>query len=1078
MNSDDYKSEKLLRFLLIFLICQFPPFIAHNLAGDNMKIVQDGLTIYGKVVSFDQMPLPGVNVVEKGTTNGAVTDLDGKYSITVSGSDAILIFSFVGYLQEELPVKGQTEINITMVEDISALDEVVVVGYGSIKKRDIVGSVSTVNTEDLKNSASSASFVDYLQGKAAGLSIQSNSGVPGAQSRVLIRGMNTLHAGSGSPLWIIDGIPVHSYNPASNNGTEAQSPMSLINPNDIESIQVLKDAGATAIYGSRGSNGIILVTTKSGKGGKGTLDINYSTGVSELSRTPEDIGYTSTEEWFAIMDVAAQNEGNEFYDPQFTYNRTPYATDLLTREEALAVNTNWFDQILQQGSYTEMNVSGTSGFEKGNIFLSGNYRKDNSVIKHNDLERYSLRANMNFHPIENLELGTNLNVSHTRNNRMKNSGKGNTGGNQSGNTGGFTSAGYDALPWYPVYNDSSMYYNPLVSNPVANADPNNIKDELTTYRALGSLTAQYNMPFLKGLSVRTEGSFDILQTNQTNWVSADIRDENFGSMAREEAILLKTLNTNLFATYNRVIENHSIVFTAGMEGQRDDGYLRRMEGWDIQGTYQELGQPLTLKEMEGRATDERYLLSYFSRLNYKFKERYILGLSFRRDGSSKFPAEQRWGNFAAVSGGWIISEEDFLSSAGRGTFLKLRGSFGQTGNEAIPSYLFVQTYNTNYLYGSSAIMGRGGTFPSNMVSGLTWEKTNSIDAGIDFGFFDNRVSGSVAYYYKMVDNLLLQTPLPISTGIDGGIYVYTANQAWGNIGQLDNSGFEFEISSVNINTGDFKWTTMFNFGTNRNEIKRLDDDGNNVIGKGYTIASVGGKIGEWYMARYADVDPETGVERIYALDRDHFQNTGETKPLIASDGADSLIYASRSAIQQNSFRLGNKSSVPAFYGGITNAFEYKGIDFSFFVSFSGGNYIFDYDEQVSTTTAPARIIRADVLGNYWEKPGDIAKYPRPMYNTPHEVKGENYDLAREWCAYDKYLYKGDYIRLKNVQLGYTLPSRLLNQMKISKLRIYVSGSNLFTYTDYKGWDPEGATHVYEATIPQLKVYSFGVDLGF
>ncbi|MFP4059390.1 MAG: hypothetical protein ACLFUC_02775 [Bacteroidales bacterium] len=271
---------------------------------------------------------------------------------------------------------------------------------------------------------------------------------------------------------------------------------------------------------------------------------------------------------------------------------------------------------------------------------------------------------------------------------------------------------------------------------------------------------------------------------------------------------------------------------------------------------------------------------------------------------------------------------------------------------------------------------------------------------------------------------------------------------------------------------------MFNFGTNRNEIKRLDNDGNNVIGNGYTIASVGGKIGEWYMAKFADVDPETGVERIYALDREHFQNTGETKPLIASDGTDSLIYASRSAIQQNSFRLGNKSSVPTYYGGITNAFEYKGIDFSFFVSFSGGNYIFDYDEQVSTTTAPTRVIRADVLDNYWEKPGDIAKYPRPKYNNPHEVNGENYDLAREWCAYDKYLHKGDYIRLKNVQLGYTLPYRLLNQMKISKLRIYVSGSNLFTYTDYKGWDPEGATHVYEATIPQLKVYSFGIDLGF
>jgi len=364
------------------------------------------------------------------------------------------------------------------------------------------------------------------------------------------------------------------------------------------------------------------------------------------------------------------------------------------------------------------------------------------------------------------------------------------------------------------------------------------------------------------------------------------------------------------------------------------------------------------------------------------------------------------------------------------------------------------------------------------VRGLTWEKTNSFDGGLDFGFLKNRISGSLAYYYKIVDNLLLRSPLPISAGIDGGIYTYTANEAWGNVGRLDNSGFEFELSSVNINSGGFKWSSMINFGTNRNEIIRLDSEGNSSIGRDYTINVVGGNINEWYMARFADIDPETGVERIYAVDQFHFQLTNETRPLIASDGSDSLIYASRSNIQANSFRLGGKSAIPTYYGGVTNTFEYKGFDLSFFVSFSGGNYIYDMDRQVSSTLSPTRVINKDVLDNYWEQPGDIAEYPRPKYLTPHEVNGENYDLAREWCAYDKYVYKGDYIRLKNVQIGYNLPHNLLNRLNLSKLRVYVSGSNLFTITDYEGWDPEGAGYVYNAHVPQLKVYSFGIDMSF
>lgn len=1034
-------------------------------------------SVSGKVTDENGEPLPGVTVVIKGTNQGTVTNNQGEYSLNNISENTTLVFSFVGMKTLEIPVNGKNLIDAQLSVMAIGIEEVVAVGYGSMKKRDVVGSVSTIDNTMLDRNKSSVNFVDALQGQAAGLSVQSNSGVPGSGAQIKIRGLNTLHAGSGDPLWIVDGIPVKNYTGAENYGTQAQSPMALINPNDIESIQILKDAGATAIYGSRGSNGIILITTKSGKGSKTGINVNLSSGISELSRTPQDIGYMNTAEWFSVMDVASGNEGTGEYQPQFTYNRNPYAYDRLTRDEALTVNTNWFDEILETGSYKEVNVSSVKSFEGGNVFLSGNYRNDNSVIRFNDMDRYSLRSNISFDATKNLKLGANISLSHTANNRMKNSGKAGGDGNMSGNTGGFAVAGYSAMPWSPVYNEDGTYHNPLASNPVAVADPANRKDFLTTYRALGAISGEYTVPFIKGLSIRSEGSFDILQTNQTNWVNAIIRET--GSLAREEAIMLKTFNLNAYATYDRSWEKHALTLLAGTEGQRDGGYARRMEAGGIQGTYQEMGEPTEFKYMLGAMTDERYLLSYFSRINYKFNERYILGLSARSDGASKFPENERWGTFIAYSAGWILSEEGFMSSlAEQGTFLKLRGSFGQTGNEAVPSYLFVQTYYTGLSYGDQSIGGLGGILPSNIVSGLTWEKTSSVDVGFDFGFFKNRISGSVAYYYKKVDNLLLETPLPLSTGIGGDAYNYWTNRSWGNIGRLDNSGFELEFTSINFNTKNFTWKTSFNFGTNNNELIRLDNEGNNVIGREYSINRVGGKINEWYMARFYDVDPAIGVERIVALDQEHYELTGETISLKNEDGSDVLLYASKTTIQQNFFIHEGKSSTPTFYGGLTNNFNYRGFDFSFFISFSGGNYIFDYDEQTTSTVRAGGVLRTALLDNYWEKEGDVVKFPSPRYNQPFVVDGKNYELSREWTAYDKYLHKGDYARLKNIQLGYRLPSSFLTKLHLQEFRINISATNLFTLTDYNGWDPEGATLVYEAVVPQLKTYSLGLDFKF
>ena len=1074
-----YSSKKTLWLMLIYVMCQLSPFCFQLYAGEVTGSLQEGVIITGKVESsLNGDPLPGVNVIEKGTTNGTVTNLDGEYTITVSDENAILSFSFVGYLQEEVPVNGKSEINMVLAEDIASLDEVIVVGYGSLKKRDIVGSVSTIDNKTIENNKSSASFVSSLQGMAAGLSVQSNSGVPGAGEEVLIRGLNSFDASVG-PLWIIDGMPINNNTDVDNYGAQQQSPMALINPADIESIQVLKDAGATAIYGSRGSNGVIIVTTKSGKKDQGGIQINYSTGMSELTRTPEDIGFCNTKEWFSILDVAAQNDSLDYFDPQYTYTLQPDAETFLTREEALANNTNWFNHILQTGSYQDINISTTTSSENMNMFLSGNYRKDKSVVKYNELERFSTRGKMNFSPVKNLDIGANISLSHTKNNRVPSDGQGSLDGNLTGHMGGFSATSIHGLPWYPVYDSTGKYYNPAVYNPVASIDPENFRNYLTTYRGIGAFSTEYTVPFIEGLAIRAQTSFDVMQSNLTAFTSEVIREP--GSQGREEASIQKVFNNNIYMSYHHTWGKHSISAVLGSEGQRNSGYRRYMVGRDIDNPYQQLSEVGALVDMEGRMTGERFLLSYFSRINYKFNERYILGLSYRRDGSSKFPKDLRWGNFTAISAGWIITEENFMDFAGDALFLKLRGSFGQTGNEGIPANRFIQNYKTNFLYGSQDIYGRLGTMPSNLVSGVTWEITNSYDGGLDFGLFNNRVSGSVAYYYRQVDNLLVETPLPISTGISATVYNYDANKAWGNIGRLDNSGVELEIASVNIHHKNFKWTTNFNFGTNHNILQRIDNQGNNII-EGYKISTVGNAMREWYLARYVDVDPETGIERLYALDREHFEKTGETRTLQALDGSDSLIYASSSNIKKNMFRHEGKTATPTYYGGITNTFEFLGFDLGFYISFSGGNYIFDYNEQVNSTIAENRTLRKDVVGNYWEKPGDIAKYPKPKLD-PHVIgddpeTAQTYDLSRVWCGYDKYLYKGDYIRLKNVQIGYTLPEELLDNIGIQHLRVYASGTNLFTITKYPGWDPEGSTQVYNAVIPQLKTYTIGVDLKF
>ncbi|HZF63416.1 MAG TPA: SusC/RagA family TonB-linked outer membrane protein [Chitinophagaceae bacterium] len=1048
--------------------------------------------ISGKITNENGEPLAGATVSEKGTGNSVVTKEDGSFIIKTSNATAILVISYVGYNPKEVLVNNQVVVNVSLSQLNASLNDIVVVGYGSQFKRDVLGSISSIEPEKIGGLNAAPTFDAALQGQAAGVSVQSQTGVPGAPTKIMIRGANSINS-STDPLWIIDGMPVNQGPIGAMDGTVAQNPLSLINANDIESIQILKDAASTAVYGSRASNGVVIITTKSAKKGKAVSSISIATGISDLTRSFENIGYANTAQWFQIMDMAYNNAGRGNFDIADYFQASPKAFTQITREEAMRNNTNWFDKVFRKGAFTDVNFSNSKAFEGGSYYFSANYRDDKGVMLNNRLKRYSVRANVEFLPIKNLTIGARLSLSASENSRSENTGNGrqaSDNGNSSGQAGGITTVTNMALPWMPVYNPSNPneYYNAYSgANAAAYSDPKNLRNHLQSYRALGGVYGEYKISAIPGLSVRSEFSYDVIQGNTSFWVNKNIRlngSNKPSNLGFEQSSTVYSYNYNAYATLNKSFGLHSLNVVTGAEAQRGSQYNRESMGEDLVGSYQQLGRPPANLYMFGGMTGEGYLMGYFSRANYKYNNKYLLGASFRRDGSSNFTEENRWGNFAAVSAGWILSDESFMSFLGKGTFLKLRASYGQTGNQGVPGGLNVIGFNGFHQYGSVATQGVNGTLPSNIaVSTIRWEKTNTTDVGIDFRLWNGRISGSAGYYQKYVKGMLLQGPIPWSAGIDGGsVYNENASRIWANIGDMSNTGYELQLTSINMERRNFRWTTSFNIATNKNVIKKLtpeaDKTGKGIL-NGTTVSRTGSIRNEWYMADFAGIDPNTGIEMIYVVDTGVYRRTGETRRMQNSKGRDSVTYATGSAIRNNAFTLTGKSADPKYYGGITNTFEYNGFDLSALVTFSGGNYINDYDEQVTSYPMANRMIRAEVLEGSWKKPGDIAKYAQLRYRNAYVIDGAVVDdFPRQFINLSKYLYKGDFVRLKNVQFGYTFPASLFGKMKIQSLRVYVAGTNLLTKTDYKGWDPEGATEVYTAQIPQLKTVTFGLNFRF
>ena len=1054
--------------------------VSYKILENNLVVFmaqgQESAIITGKITDARGEPMPGVTISIKGTTKGTITDIDGMYKIGVDNGATVLVFSFVGFISQEVLVANKRVIDIKMEETTIGLGEVIAIGYGTQKKRDIIGSISTINSKQILEATNGSSFDAALQGLAPGLMVASESGVPGAPVQIKIRGISSISSGT-DPLWIVDGIPIVSGSTGRDfDGESSQNVMSLINPSDIESIQVLKDAAATSIYGSRGSNGVILITTKTGKKGKRVVNVDLKSGVSNW--TNSDIGLATGAEFVEIMDRAYANSGlTGQYQPQTSLGQLDGAVATISRAEAIATNTNWADVISRTGSFVEANISATQGSENGSSYLSLRYKKDNSILKYNDMETVSANANLDYTIFKALKINYRSLVSLSENNRVKsNDGK--------GGAGGWSQVNAYSLPWMKVYDNTETgvngFWNPLTgANALAGISPLNSESNLQTLSVLQGLNA--TLEIMPGLTLKGEFGANLVYNKERSWRGEAIRID--GTIAKEGKTQISVYNYNAFLNYDKNFgEDHWLNVVAGVENTRSHKHYTYLESQALVGSFHEVGKPESIKGFSYMG-DESYLRGFFGRANYKFKDRYIFGASIRRDGISKFAPENRWATFASGSAGWIISEEDFFNLE-KVNMLKLRGSFGQTGNTNIPAGITSDYYAVR----TESTLGIPSTeFKSIGNSDIKWETTSTVDLGIDFGLFDNRINGSLAYYKQTVKDMLLAVSLPYSAGISGG------NIIWQNVGDMENKGLEFNINAAILDK-QFKWDLGFNISTNNNKILALDaeSDANHVgitqaedaENRIITIFKTGLPLGNWYMAESAGVDQQKGIPMIYEVKVNDDGTTSHTG---------NIIPGTTENLENNKMILDGKTSMPKVVGGFNNTFSYKNFDLRMSFSFALGNYI--YNRVMQSTVTPnrgARTLTSKLLTDSWEKPGDNAKWPQITMNVQHfyDNDGNPSASAVGYGTEEKYissmfLEKGDYLKLKNLSIGYTLPSRMSSKIKMQNLRVSLNATNLFTLTKYSGYDPEiavdqrtGASFASYASMPQARIYTLGLNITF
>ncbi|CAM4280283.1 TonB-dependent receptor [Cytophagaceae bacterium 50C-KIRBA] len=1024
--------------------------------------------VTGKVTSSDDgSALPGVSVSAKGSTRGTTTSADGSYSIQVADG-ASLVYSFVGYTSQTIPVGNRSVINVSLASDVKQLSEVVVVGYGTKKRTEFTGSASTIKAATIAERPVQ-SFSQGLTGQAAGVNITQPNGLLNNPPVIRVRGLSSLSL-SSFPLVVIDGIPISTDNVSANSTTN--NPLADINPSDIESIDVLKDAASAAIYGSRAGAGVLLITTKRGKSGKAKVSIDSWAGVSQAVRLPDVL---NAQQYMDHKNMAIGNalllNPNAVTSTQRNSENKSFLPNY--NPDGSLIDTDWYKEVYQTGVSQNHNMTISGGNDKTTYYFSGGYSDQDGFLKSNSFQRRSGRFNMDHQATKWLKLTANFNYSNTFNKAPM------SGSNSGGafNTSGLGRIAVAQVPNLPAYLPDGSYnlenntvgrLNNLLPaqfpNPAVVRDLDKITSENT--RLIANLGAEVRLA--EGLSAKTSYSWDRRNTenirffNPYNGDGWSTSGDAYNNTARSD-------NWNWINTlqYNVTLaEKHNISAIVGSDVQKT-----RVLNWgaqrqtladffftDFQGNF---GTNLAA----GNGISQVAYEAYFANLSYNFKGKYFVSGNLRRDGNSALSAENRWGNFGGVSLGWTVSEEEFFKGMDLGNTisnLRLKASYGKVGNGNVPNaYGSYSTFGSG-LYGSIPTL----SFNQAGNKDLKWETSAQTNVGIDVSFLNDRITLEANYYYKDINNLILNVPQAPSKGIPG-------NSILANVGSMYNKGFEIAITATPINTGKFSWNTSLNFATNENLVTSLVDANTPILTntsglEATSITKVGYSAAQIYGVKTGGVNPANG-RRIF-IKRDgtkvQYQHLGGALAWTTLDGKATTSPSSEQQI------LGN--TLPTFYGGFNNTLKYAGFDLGLNFTFSGGNYIYN-GSQAGLRDQRVWNNSVDVLTS-WKKEGDITEIPRAVY-------GDNVSNGSSFLI-DANIQKGDFLRLQTATLGYKIPADL-SRLGITSLRVYAQATNLFLWTPYKGVDPEISSNgdsnlasgIERNTIPQAKAFTFGINIG-
>ncbi len=1039
------------------------PFVLFFLLACTSLSAQTNVT--GTVSDAKGTTIPGATVMITGTQKGVMTDVNGKYAISVP-EDGSLSFSFIGYLTQVIPVNGRTGINVILKESTETLNEVVVIGYGTQKKNDINSSVSTIKAKDLADMPQ-VSFEQMMQGRAAGVTITNNSGAPGSSVSVKIRGASSL-TGTNEPLYVIDGIPISGDatnkstsgrpvvgNDFVNSGANAVSPLAMINPNDIETIDILKDASATAIYGSRGANGVVIVTTKSGKRGTGKLAYDTYVSFQEQSKLLSVMNlrqYAVLQN--ALADVYGQEPRVEFAHP-----------------ELLGNGTNWQKEIYRSAILKNHQLSFSGGNNGTNYYLSGSYTDQDGTVIGSDFKRYTFRANVDAKLKDWLKVGVNIFTGITNENITLN-----------GQANGIVSTSLLSAPDVAVKNLDGSYAGPPVNdasisfiNPVALALSKT--NQLIRKNFSGNFFAEFKL--LKGLEYR----FELGANTEFSENMEFLPTYQWGSASNATAVLDQrrqdyySVNVKNLLTYRTSFGKHNITILAGEEANES-----RWKGTSLQarGFLSNDIHTISVSQADALLPTSDYvgsqaLYSFFGRAIYDYNSKYSLTASIRADGSSKFADGNKWGYFPAVSGSWKISNESFMEGTKKYIDnIKLRVGYGSTGNQQIP----------NYLYGSTlvpAATGLGTGFFVNNFSNpdLKWESSNQTNIGLDFTLLDSKLNATIEVYRKNSRNFLYQVPL--GDYITGGESYYGGIAApYANIGSMRNDGIDLTLSYATPSGKDFSWNSTLTVSHYKNKVLDLNDGfdlSRSIYLNDFTPAVVtntfeGQPIGLFYghhamgifrTQAQLDAAQQNGVPTTY------YGNAPQLGDVIYQD-----VNGDNKIDEKDLRVIGNPH--PDFTYGFTNSFKYKNFDLSVFLQGSQGNDLLNLTRRAGTLNANLYTNQLAEASDFYTADNTDAKLPRPVNALSHP----NNKIS------DRYIEDGSYLRIQNVTLAYSLPTNIISKVKITKLRFYAGVQNLYTFTKYTGYDPEvGSANqdilfsgVDNGRYPTPRTYTFGMNVEF